>query len=141
MFATPAPLSTVLWRVVVLQGDTVQEGFYSLFDKDKRIAFDAFPRGQALAASLAGNTSVQRMTAFTDGFVALREKGNTATLTDLRMGQEPNYVFSFEVARRDGPAANWIEIKPESAGNRGDAGAALRWLWPRMWGEQIAPPR
>jgi inner membrane protein len=141
MFATPSPFNTILWRVVALRGDSVQEGYYSFFDKEPRIVFDVFPRGQALTAALGDNRSVQRMIKFSDGFVALREKDNKAILYDLRMGQEPAYVFSFEVAQRTSDKQAWQEIKSVSAGNRGDTGATLRWLWPRMWGEPLAPPR
>ncbi|NJR72074.1 MAG: metal-dependent hydrolase [Gammaproteobacteria bacterium] len=142
MFATPAPLNTILWRIVVLRGDKVEEGFYSFFDKERHVKFDTFPRGLALATSLADNQIVKRMTTFTDGFVAIRENANNkAVLSDLRMGQEPHYVFSFTVATRANTDAKWVEINPESVGSRGDTGKALRWLWQRMWGEDIPPPR
>lgn len=139
MFATPAPLQTLLWRVVYLQGDTIYEGYYSLLDKEPRIAFDAFPRGQALAQALAAQSDVKRMTVFTDGFVKLQERGDKAVLCDLRMGQEPAYVFCFELAQREGAA--WKPITAVNIGGRADAQSALAWLWQRMWGEPVPPPR
>ena len=61
-------------------------------------------------------------------------------ITDLRMGQEPSYVFSFAVARRASPPE---PIAPAQVGGRDDIdiGAALRWLWQRMWGADVDPPR
>jgi inner membrane protein len=139
IFATPAPLQTLLWRVVYLQGDVVHEGYYSLLDKEPRIQFDTFPRGQALAQELAGNADVQRMTEFTNGFVKLQEKNGKAILSDLRMGQEPTYIFSFTLAQREDTA--WKPMTSVNIGGRADAGRAFAWLWKRMWGQQVAPPR
>jgi inner membrane protein len=139
LFATPAPFNTFLWRVVYLHEDQTHEGFYSFLDKERVIQFDAFPRGQALARELADNADVKRMTRFTDGFVKLQTRGDKAVLCDLRMGQEPAYVFCFELAQRNGGA--WKAIKSVNVGNRGANEGAFNWLWRRMWGEPIKPPR
>jgi inner membrane protein len=139
MFATPAPLNTILWRVVYLHEDQMHEGFYSFFDKERVIQFDAFPRGQALAQELASNADVQRMTKFSDGFVKMYEQDAKAVLCDLRMGQEPTYVFCFQLAQREG--AVWKAITSVNVGGRADAGKAWAWLWPRMLGQQLPPPR
>jgi len=60
-------------------------------------------------------------------------------ITDLRMGQEPFYVFSFEVARRASPLQ---AVTPRAVGGRSglDLGASLRWLMRRTLGEDIDPP-
>jgi inner membrane protein len=139
MFVTPAPLNTILWRVVYLHEDQTHEGFYSFVDKDRVIKFDAFPRGQALAKELVSNADVQRMTRFTNGFVKMVEKDSKAVLCDLRMGQEPTYVFCFQLAQREG--AVWQALTSVNVGTRADAGKAWAWLWPRMLGQQLPPPR
>lgn len=41
-FATPTPLNTIAWRVVVKRGDSYSEGFYSFFDQGQKIDFDDF---------------------------------------------------------------------------------------------------
>jgi inner membrane protein len=54
--------------------------------------------------------------------------------TDLRMGFEPHYVFSFFVGSRQEGAIRPL-VPPERAPvKRPDAGA-LRWVWRRMLGE------
>ena len=142
---TPAPLNTVLWRVVVMRPDGYEEGFYSLLDKERRIQFDAFPSNDKLTGDLAANPHVQRLEAFTHGFFKMQEQSGKAVLTDLRMGQEPNFAFSFALAERPagvaGTADTWQTTVPVSAGTRGNTGELLRWLWPRMLGQPLPPPR
>ena len=49
---------------------------------------------------MAGINGVQRIAAFSKGFYKLSEADGRVLITDLRMGQEPGYVFSFAVAER-----------------------------------------
>jgi hypothetical protein len=57
------------------------------------------------------------------------------------MGQEPNYTFSFPVARLQGGVPQPIAV-PGNAGRRpADIGAALRWVWVRAGGAPLPPPR
>jgi inner membrane protein len=138
-FATPTPLNTIAWRIVVMQSNGYSEGFYSFLDTDKQINFDTFPSQPALINEIKGNWAAERMAWFTHGFYSLREVKGEAILTDLRMGQEPAYVFQFALARREGNA--WKEITPIARGSRGDAAKALPWLWARIKGQDIPPPR
>jgi inner membrane protein len=142
----PAPFNTLLWRVVAVSGEHYYEGFYSLLDSRQpnqpRISFARFERGNALAAELAGNLGVQRIQAFSQGFYKLHEAQGRVIITDLRMGQEPNYSFSFAVAQR-GAGLEGLQILPkaEQLAVSRDMARALPWVWRRMWGEQLAPPR
>ena len=59
-----------------------------------------------------------------------------AFVVDVRMGAEPNYVFTFLVARRGGDG-DWqpvdaTERRPFAIGE----GQTPAWLWRRMWGER-----
>ncbi len=138
-FVTPAPLNTIAWRIVVMNEQNYSEGFYSFLDSDRVIEFDKFAHQPKLLNELKDNWAVQRMAWFTHGFYSLRETKGEVTLTDLRMGQEPHYVFQFALARREG--ALWKVIAPIARGNRGDAAKALPWLWARIQGVQAPPPR
>ena len=138
-FVTPTPLNTIAWRIVVKRENAYSEGFYSFFDKDRTIAFDEFSNQPALMKELDGNWAAQRMAWFTHGFYSLREVNNQVVLADLRMGQEPDYVFQFALAQKDGGA--WKAITPEQTGSRSDAAKLLPWLWARIKGQDIAPPR
>lgn len=69
---------------------------------------------------------------------SMHERHGHAWITDLRMGQEPHYTFSFVIARRNGEG--WVPVQPQGAGSRGDVGRALAWLWQRLPGRDIPPP-
>ena len=138
-FVTPTPLNTIAWRIVVMRDNVYSEGFYSFFDKHRNIRFDEFPNEPALMKELEGNWAAQRMAWFTHGFYALSEVNGQVILADLRMGQEPDYAFQFAIAQRNESA--WKAITPLEAGSRGDAAKLLPWLWARIKGHDIAPPR
>ncbi len=139
VLVTPSAFNSVLWRVVAVAGDRYHEGFYSLLDAAPRMSFDAFARGDALAAELQRNQGVQRIRAFSRGFYALRQDGARVLISDLRMGQEPAYIFTFAVAERHSAVVPLAV--PEQIGARPDFARGLPWLWRRMWGEPVPPPR
>ena len=139
VLVTPTAFNSLLWRVVAVAGDRYHEGFYSLLDKEPRIAFDGFARGQGLASELQVSEDVQRIVAFSKGFFKLQQDGSRVLITDLRMGQEPAYIFSFVVAERQSALAPLAV--PEQVGMRPDIGRVLPWLWRRMGGEPLPPPR
>ena len=140
LLVTPAPLNTLLWRVVAISGDSHHEGFWSVLDAQPGMQFDRFPRGTAWLPVAQGIDGVQRLSAFSHGFWALDVQGDRLRITDLRMGQEPTYTFRFEVAQRQGGA--WVALPAAvQQGMRPDVGRAWAWLWRRALGQPIAPPR
>ena len=136
---TPTAFNTVLWRVVAIDGARFHEGFYSLFDATPQVAFDAFDRGTALAAELGGIQGFSRVQAFSKGFYKLQQQGERIVVSDLRMGQEPTYTFSFVIAERHSPPV--ALARPEQIGMRPDLKRGLPWLWRRALGEPLPPPR
>ena len=139
LLVTPTPFNTVLWRVVAVAGDDYFEGFYSLLDAQPQVKFDRFPRGMALAGELQGIDGVQRIVAFTQGFYKLEQRGSRLLISDLRMGQEPNYTFTFAVAEQHSrPVAL---ARPEQIAMALDIPRSLAWLWRRALGELLPPPR
>jgi inner membrane protein len=139
VLVTPTPFNTLLWRVVAIEGDAFHEGFYSVLDHTPAVAFDRFDRGLALGRTLAEADSVRRVSAFSRGFFKFGSDGERVLLTDLRMGQEPYYVFSFVVAeRRSAPQPLAVPIE---VGARPVLVRALGWLGPRMLGRPLPPPR
>lgn len=139
VLVTPAPFNTVLWRVVAMTPQGYLEGFHSLFDRERRIEFDQFARGEALYAAPRGNWHVDRIVWFSRGFFRMSERDGRAIITDLRMGQEGYYSFNFVVAQRQSP--NFAPVAPRAFREIPDVGAALSWIWRRTLGEQIPPPR
>ena len=55
-------------------------------------------------------------------------------LTDLRMGQEPAYTFSFDLGTPETVGTALIEQRSL----RADIGQALPWLWQRLLGRTQA---
>ncbi|MEY4712375.1 MAG: hypothetical protein RIS88_1825 [Pseudomonadota bacterium] len=139
VLVTPAPLNTVLWRVVVMREDGYEEGFYSLLDPEPRVRFERFASDAGLYRTLQDLPAVRRIAAFSHGFYKVHEQGGEVYITDLRMGQEPGYVFSFRVARREG--ARWVPVTAANAGARPDLDRGLPWLWARLRGQDVPSPR
>jgi inner membrane protein len=103
------------------------------------MAFDRFDRGTSLQASVQGLDSFARVAHFSRGFYALRQDGSRVLLSDLRMGTEPHYNFTFVIAQRHGSLQPLQP--PQQVGSRGDVGRTLRWMWLRARGERLPPPR
>ncbi len=141
VLATPSPLQTVLWRIVVVQDGHWLEGHWSWFDADRRIAFERFDRGAALEAQLGDVPGVARLVEWSGGFCRFTEDADGIAVADLRMGQSPHFAFDFRVAQRD--AEGVVRPLPVAAkiGRRLEAGAAFAWLLRRAAGQRIAAPR
>ena len=138
VLVTPTPFNTVLWRVVALAPDgSYQEGFRSLLDAHP-MRWRRFAGAPQLQQDLGALDGVRRLAQFSQGFYKLHERDGHAWLTDLRMGQEPHYTFSFVIARRQGPG--WLAVLPRNEGSRGDVGRALAWVWQRLRGLDVPPP-
>jgi inner membrane protein len=139
LLVTPTAFNTVLWRVVAVSGGRYHEGFYSLLDRSPALALDSFERGTTLEPAVAHVDGVRRIAAFSKGFYKLQQDGSRVLISDLRMGQEPYYTFTFEVA--EGLGRPLTPVPPQLVSSRPDLGAALPWLWRRLLGEAVAPPR
>jgi inner membrane protein len=74
--------------------------------------------------------AVSRLRWFAQDFIKVHIDNDRLVISDLRMGQEPTYVFSHVVAARGNP--HWKEIPaellPVSFGDR-----ALAGVWDRIW--------
>lgn len=140
LLVTPSPLNTVLWRIVAMREDgSYEEGFHSLLDGGRPLRLERFEGAPQLREALGGIEAVQRLASFSQGFYRVHERDGQAWITDLRMGQEPNYTFTFLVARREGAA--WVPVLPRLQGSRGDVGRSLAWLWQRLRGRDLPSPR
>ena len=137
LLVTPAPLNTVLWRVLAMTPDGYAEGFHSLLDTPGPIRFERFDNPRTLATRHADDWHVARIAWFSHGFFSIDETPSGVRIRDLRMGFEPAYSFGFGI---DAPgAAGATAIR--ALGERPDVGRALPWLGRRMLGEALASPR
>jgi inner membrane protein len=73
VLVTPAPLNTLLWRVVVMDEEGYHEGYYSLFDQREILAFTLHPSRTELIAPLKDDWAVRRLAWFSKGFYRVDE--------------------------------------------------------------------
>ena len=128
--ASPAPFTTLLWRVVGIQEDRYFETYFSLFDGNAPLFVDFYPRNLALMAGIEEHPPVLKLKWFTRGYYAFAAVDDSVIVTDLRMGSEPNYVFRFTVARLNDSHPQPID--DQRLRTRQDW-RGLAWLWKRIW--------
>jgi inner membrane protein len=103
VLTTPAPLNILLWRIVVVDGDSYQEGYSSLLDPPGALRLRRY-ESAAPPLWLAAHEDFQRLSWFTHGFYGLKALPEGAyEVTDLRMGAEPDYIFRFRFDPPAGP--------------------------------------
>jgi inner membrane protein len=134
VFTTPAPFNSLLWRAVVMDENGYYEGYYSVLDDDNAIAFRHYPSDNSLLAGLEEDWNTRRLQWFTRGFYSVRKEGNQVVISDLRMGYEPDYVFSFSVAELDNPHAR--PVNPVQLPTNRDW-RLLEKIWARIWDRQV----
>lgn len=138
LLVTPAPLQTLLWRVVVIDGPRYHEGYYALADRGRALRLHPRDRGGELLQTLASHPQVAQLARFSDGFYSLALREGRLSVTDLRMGQHPYYVFSFDLGPAGVPAAS---LQPAlQQGGRIPVAQGLDWLRKRMAGQDLPPP-
>ncbi len=99
VFITPAPLNTLLWRVVVLDGDSYWEGLASLLDKDAEVRFIRQPRGHWSIKETP--EQLIDLQTFSQNYLSYREDNGQLIVSDLRMGMAGNLAFQFAFAERN----------------------------------------
>ena len=97
--STPAPLTTLIWRGVAIQGDTYYEIYTSIFDLPDEVSITAYPRNAESIAEFRDVWQVERLRWFTKGQYSVNRFGDSLYISDLRMGAHGGYVFNFEAAR------------------------------------------
>lgn len=115
VLVTPTPLNSLVWRVVVMSKDSYGEGFTSLLHPDSPIRFRFYPRGEALYEAHKDNPFLARVAWFSHGFFSVKEQGGHILVSDLRMGQEPDYTFVFDLGDMKAGAPPALPVKVASA--------------------------
>jgi len=136
VMTTPTPFNTVLWRVLVMDGARYHEGYISLLDPvSTKVTFTAYPTDPALLEGINETWPVQRLKWFTQGFYSVRASSPEIVMTDLRMGVEGSYIFSFLVGRiEDGvavPVPNEVVDSPVDFSRLGT-------VWSRIWDPAVS---
>jgi inner membrane protein len=129
-FITPTPFNTLLWRVVVLTERGYLEGFDSLLVDDGPIEFSAYRSDRQSLLEADAVWAVSRLRWFSRDFVKASVVDDRLLITDLRMGQEPIYVFTHVAAARGNP--HWKPVPTELISPAIDERILLD-AWRRMW--------
>ena len=132
MFITPTPFNTLLWRVVARTGDGYLEGFDSLLVDEDKIEFKAYSSDERALLEAGDLWAVKRLRWFSRDFIKAHVEDDRLIISDLRMGQEPHYVFRHVVAVRGNPHWQAVpsELLPFAIDQR-----ALGSVWQRLWAE------
>ena len=132
VFLTPTPFNTMLWRVVVQTEEGYLEGFDSLLVNEGPMHFEDYTSDKQALHAASNVWAVARLRWFSNDFVKARVHDDRLIVSDLRMGQEPTYVFTHVAAAWGNP--HWQEIPTEripiSFSDR-----ALPQTWRRIWAE------
>ena len=128
--SSPAPFTTLLWRTVGIHNDQYFETYYSLFDGDAPLSVNFYPRNLSLMKGIGEHSPVVKLKSFTKEYFAMADINGSVTMTDLRMGSEPDYVFQFKVAEYNNTLAR--PIAAQRFQTTRDWGR-LPWLWKRIW--------
>ena len=130
LLVSAGPFYTLLWRIVGMQagGDYV-EGYYSLVDGEQTVTISRHKSQTQLLQPLFGHWPVERLRWFSKDFFKVWQQGDEVILTDLRMGAEPSYVFSFVVGKS---ASQPMAISPRQLEPNRDF-SLLKKIWRRLW--------
>ena len=106
------------------------EGFDSLLVDDGPIDLSAYRSDRQLLLDADTVWAVSRLRWFSRDFVKAGVVDGRLLITDLRMGQEPIYVFTHVVAARGNP--HWEPVATELISPAIDE-RVLMDAWRRMW--------
>ena len=131
LLVSAGPLNTMLWRIVVKQSDgNYYEGYYSLLDGHSEVTLHRYESSKELLADLEKHWPVERLRWFTKGFYKVWQADGSLVISDLRMGSEPSYVFSFIVAKMGNPHFSAVPVQRLPADRDLDQ---LKFVWTRIW--------
>lgn len=131
----PAPFNTLLWRTVAMTDTGYAEGFYSLLDHTDKMYFNQYGSDEQLLQPLKNEWSVQRLQWFSKGFYKVSRIENDILISDLRMGVEPLYFFTFSVGKVQGDSIISqppCQVEPVQY----DMGGSVTRLWDRIWSDE-----
>ncbi|TWX64963.1 metal-dependent hydrolase [Colwellia sp. C1TZA3] len=133
--STPAPFSTLLWRILVMSDDQYYEGYVSVFDSASDVSLVAYHSSDVLLTNIKDEWDVQRLQWFTKGFYSVKAKEQHIVLSDLRMGAECGYVFNFIVGEQT--STGIVKSGVEQVSDRPDLSMLGR-VWDRIWDASVS---
>lgn len=138
VFSTTTPFNSLLWRVIVLDGEDYHEALVSWFD-DTPPALARIPRGTHLAAALADSPAHARLAWFTNGVLRYDQLGEQLVVTDIRLGMTGFHPFRFNFATLENGQWRVHDNIQRLPIERGDL-SRLQLLWARIWQPDVQVP-
>ncbi|MBT8767476.1 metal-dependent hydrolase [Metapseudomonas boanensis] len=138
IFSTPTPFNSLLWRVIVLDGEDYHEALVSWLDTAPP-RLERIPRGTTLARHLRDSPQHQRLVWFTHGILRYDQIGPALVVTDLRLGMTGFHPFRFVLAEQQGGRWQLVPAARRWPTDRGDL-SRLQVLWQRIWREDQPVP-
>ncbi len=108
ILVTPTAFNTLVWRTVIMTPDRYGEAYWSLLSPNRPLEIRWQPRHPELFAPFKGQWHAERVAWFSHGFYAMRQQDGRTLIADLRMGEEPNYTFTFNLGSPQAP-----EVAPQ----------------------------
>ena len=104
LLVTPTAFNTLVWRTVIMTPDRYGEAYWSLLSPERPLQISWHGRQPALFAPFKGQWHAERVAWFSHGFYAMKQQGDRTLISDLRMGEEPDYTFTFNLGSPQSPA-------------------------------------
>lgn len=135
----PLPFNTLAWRTIAINDrGEVLTLYASMLDPEPETDIQRMSQGLQLIDRIPDRSPVDKVAAFSKGFYYLSEAEGSIRVSDLRMGMHPDYVFTFEVARRSGPSVLEGQVRRITVNRRlEDVG----WVFRRIIDPDAAPPQ
>lgn len=99
--SVPTPFNTLLWRAVAVTDQGHYEIYASVFDNVTNVDMQFYLSENTLLEKLGGTKQITLLQNFTKGLYGVYQQDEKVIMSDLRMGQEGYYVFSFVVAEKN----------------------------------------
>jgi inner membrane protein len=107
-FTTPAPLQNWLWYIVSGNDSGYYVAFHSIFDTQKEMQFQYFPRNDSLLSPVSDHEDLQKLIRFSQQFYTVEKWRDTLVFNDLRFGQiigwqnpKEKFVFHYYLQHPD----------------------------------------
>ncbi|MCG8563268.1 MAG: metal-dependent hydrolase [Hyphomicrobiales bacterium] len=110
----PTPFNILFWQVLAVDERHYLTGLTSVLPTCSIAQIASHERLAKAPLGLDPSRSARRLEWFTDGFYSYRNNGDTISITDLRIGYHPFFVFSFDIARRQ--ANGYVQMRPTQVG-------------------------
>ena len=99
LFASPTFGNSLLWYVLVQEGDKVHYGVTSLLDDESNpLNFTVMERRSDTFNELPNKAAAEKVMNFSKGFYRFAETANEISIADMRMGLPPNFDLHFDFA-------------------------------------------